>query len=152
MSGNVGGNNVEVAGGLVSASAPSYPDKAGRPLSLDADGNLRVTPGSAANFVVTTATNGGLAVTDVAATALHLNGTGNSYVVSNAGSKTAFIAIGAAAVTVAAIVLGAVGGGYPILAGAIMTVSTSAGTDSYITAICLSGETTTLYISQGSGS
>lgn len=124
---------------------------------LDADGKFIPATGvdpipvAPAQFNISTATNAGIAVTQVASTPLHLDGVGNTYILSNTGTKTAFVAIGGAGVTVDVIVNGAVGGGYPIPGGAIETISVTDGTDSYVTAICLSGETTTLYVSQGSG-
>ncbi len=124
---------------------------------LDANGkfipstSLTPIPVSPANFNITTATNGELAVTSTSKP-LHLAGTGNAYLLSNGGTNPVAIAIGGSSVTVAFPTADAVGGGLVILPGAIMTVSTSAGEDSYVAAICGSGLTSTLYISQGSGS
>lgn len=123
-----------------------------QPGYLDDNGNWH--PYGPYSFVVGASgqVNGAIAVTDVSSTPLHMTGTGTSYVISNGGSKTAFIAFGDASVTVTGPTNGAIAGGYAILAGAIMTVSGPSIAASYIAAICLSAETTTLYISQGSGS
>lgn len=127
------------------------------PSYLDADGKLIAASGLAPfpvelpSFNITTATNGELAVT-ATSKRLHLAGTGNNYLLSNGGTNPVAVAIGGSGVTVAYPVADAVGGGLVILPGAIMTVSTSAGEDSYVAGICNTALTSTLYISQGSGS
>ncbi len=123
------------------------------------DANGKFIPASGAipfpvqipSFNVTTATNGELAVTS-ASKLLHIDGTGNNYVLSNGGTNPVAVAIGGSGVTVAFPTADAVGGGFVILPGAIMTVATSVGEDSYVAGICGAGLTSTLYISQGSGS
>lgn len=124
---------------------------------LDANGKfipatgLTPIPVELPSFNITTATNGELAVTSTSKR-LHIAGSGNNYVLSNGGSSAVAVAIGNASVTAVFPTADAVGGGFVILPGAIMTVSTSVGEDSYVAAICAAAATSTLYISQGSGS
>lgn len=95
-----------------------------------------------------------LACTDVStATPIQVKGALNNAtqrLVFNAGTKTVFLAWGAAVSVVAAIpVVGTPANGTPIAAGAIMTLSFPP--NAYFAAVCASGETSTLYITPGEG-
>lgn len=95
--------------------------------------------------------NAGLAVTAVMNAALQMTGSGTTFIFQNTGTKTCFVNIGGAGVTVTAVANGAVGGGFPIAPGAIMAVSGAGAGGTYVVAICGAGDSTQLFISQGSG-
>lgn len=95
-----------------------------------------------------------LACTDVStAVPIQVKGVLNNAtqrLISNLGSKTVFLASGAASTLVAvAPVAGTPANGTPIAAGAIMVFSFPP--NAYFAAICASGETSTLYITPGEG-
>lgn len=96
-----------------------------------------------------------LAVTDTSHAATQIVGstTLGSYqvILNNAGANTAFINIGQNSSVAAAVIPtdGTPAAGYPILGGSIQTLSLAP--NSWLTAICATGLTTTLYITPVGG-
>ena len=81
--------------------------------------------------------------------ALPTNATASDVLVTNSGTKTAFIAFGTATLTATVPTSGAAANGTPVLPGAIMVFDRVVNT--WAAVVCAAGETTTLYVTPGVG-
>lgn len=92
-----------------------------------------------------------ISVTDSASTAVSIPAGKNIIRVVNNGSNECFIAVGGSSVAATVPTGTAAVTATPVLSGADAVFSITPNVDTYISAICNTSETTTLYVSAGQG-